>query len=141
MKVKDGDILVFRGVCWDDGWEFDAPLVIYEPIPRICETGSISPVAIVDKVNDICLDLCLGDDLPTQWSEGTKKELKWRGWSPRGFKRRGNGCHAEVVVKFTMDIDYYPPEMCADVIAAAEIDIRTGKRTPILEGVPAEVSK
>jgi hypothetical protein len=41
-----------------------------------------------------------------------------------------------------MDNDYDQPEMCADVIAVARIDIKTGKRTPIMEGVPpTEVSK
>lgn len=135
MKVKAGDILTFRGCVWNAGWEFDAPLVIYEPVRRLCDSTSISQVSVADKIEDICIDLCtLLKGVKEDWSASDLKEFKWRGWSAAGFKRRKNACHAEVTVKFRSDGE---DELTFDVIAAAALDVSTGRLTPIFEGTPA----
>lgn len=38
-SAKPGEIVTFRGCCWDAGWEFGAPLVIYEGVKRYCDSN------------------------------------------------------------------------------------------------------
>lgn len=137
MKPEVGDILTFRGCCWDDGWEFGAPLIIYEPVKRYCESGGVGAVSVADKVVDICIDLCSEPNgLLEDWHPSDLKEFKWRGWSPEGFKRRKAACHAEITVRFIREEDR---EIGFEVIAAAELDIVSGKLTPIFRGTPTQV--
>ncbi len=104
MKVKAGDVLMFKGVVWDEHWEFDCPCIVYTPIPRYNPNeGSISRLSIVGLVEDICIDLCLGEDLSTEFHADDLREFKWRGWSVRGFNRRRNAVRATIPVCFFME--------------------------------------
>ncbi len=129
--VKPGDIITFRGCCWSDGWEFDAPLIIYEPVGRYHFTGSICPSAIADKIEDLCIDLCEDASISMDFDASDLKEFKWRGWAVKGFAARKAVCRAEVTMKFYQEDD----ELAFDMIAAASVD-RQGKLTPIFDGVP-----
>lgn len=135
MKVKAGDIVTFRGCVWSAGWEFDAPLVIYEPVKRFSDDGSISPLSVLAAVENICIDLACDGEVRDGWSPGDLKEFSWRGWKPAGFKHRKSACHAEITVKFHDDDD----GLAFEVIAAAHVDKKTGRLTPFLDGVPVTV--
>lgn len=100
MKVKAGDTLTFRGVVWNEGWDFDAPVIIYEPVCSYRSDGSICEAAIEQAVEDICIKLVLGDDVRTEWSPQDMKEFTWRGWNPNRFSKRKRAVHASFVVTF-----------------------------------------
>lgn len=102
--VKAGDRIVFRGCMFDDGWEFDAPCILYSPFKRSGIGGNIGHIE--DMVEDICNDLADGRSVPRGWSEGDLKEFRWRGWSPRGFARRRQAWHREIVVEFIEDDEW-----------------------------------
>lgn len=102
--VKAGDSLIFKGCCWDEGWDFDAPLIIYSPFKRYCFTGSLCEAAIEAKVEDLCIDLVLGLPYGKKWSDDTIEEFKWRGWSTR-FNRRKKAIHHSVKVDFFLNKD------------------------------------
>ncbi len=135
MKVKADDILVFRGLMWDEHWDFDAPIIVYSPVTKYSSSGSVCATSIVDVIEDACIDLCLGADLPTEWSEGALKEFAFRGWDPKEFGRRKTAIHAEVTVKFVNGTD----GLEFDYLAAAAIDGRSGGVSPIFAEVPARV--
>ena len=71
----------FRGVMWNDHWEFDAPCVIYYP-PAFMAFGIGGNTGHLDSmVEDICENLSL------KWDHndgGLDRECEWRGWSKRG---------------------------------------------------------
>ena len=93
----------FRGCMWDDGWECDAPCVVYYPpeYARICYGGNNS--AVDDLVEDICIDIA--DGRPHN-DGGLDAECKARGWGLRGFARRKRAEH--VVIKVAWDDDGAP---------------------------------
>lgn len=99
MKTpKPGDTIVFRGVMFDDGWEFDAPCIIYSPCKLYSPNGG-NTSEIESLVEDACIDLCMRESIQMKWSSGELKEFKWRGWSPDGFRRR-KGWHVTVTANF-----------------------------------------
>lgn len=108
FKVNAGDVLIFKGVIWNDGWEFDAPMIIYSPVCDYSEDGSIVESAIESRVEEICMDLCDPEDerfTPSSiWGPADLKDFEWRGWSTKGFKRR-KGVHAHFEVRFFTDPD------------------------------------
>lgn len=89
---------LFRGIWWDDGWEFDGPCVIYTPIKRIGDGNNSGAFGLM--VEDICIDISLGKEFNGDWSESNLHEMEWRGWSPRGFARRKKATHLEAVVSW-----------------------------------------
>lgn len=104
MKVKAGDKLFFHGCMWDEGWEFDAPAIIYSPIKRYGNGGSI-PDHLETMVEDICIDLSLDEDVREGWSDFDLKEFAWRHWDPNGFCRRKRAWHVKYEVGFFLDGD------------------------------------
>jgi hypothetical protein len=90
----------FRGCMWDDGWEFDAPCVVYYPA-RYATAGIGGNNGQIDSlVEDICCDIMDGrphDD------GGLAHECEWRGWSRRGFARRKRAEHVVITVRWGDD--------------------------------------
>lgn len=91
----------FRGVMFDDGWEFDVPCVIYSPIERYGIGGNTSHIE--SMVEDYCIDLCLGDKPRKKLSAFERKEFRWRGWNIRGMCKRKKAHHVSVTVKWSTD--------------------------------------
>jgi len=103
LKWEEGKIIEFRGCVWNDGWEFDAPLIIYSPVERFFDSHWISQAAIERKVEDICIDLCIDGEIRDRFSKSDLKEFTWRGWSVPGFRRRKSAVHGTVKVKLVYD--------------------------------------
>ena len=96
----------FKGVVWDEHWDFDCPVIVYSPVCRYSPSGSsISEGGIEELVEDICIDLCLKGSVECDWSASDLKEFKWRGWSVNGFSRRKNAVQAIIPVTFYIDKD------------------------------------
>ena len=87
----------FRGVSFDDDWEFDIPTIIYQPIMKYLIGGGGE---FERGVEDYLIDLQLylngaencnkpKDDL----SDFEYKEFAHRGWSIPGLPRRKNATH------------------------------------------------
>ena len=89
----------FRGCLWDDGWEFDAPCVIYYPrkLMRYAHGGNTG--TLDDMVQDITYNL--GEGLPPN-DGGLDEDCKWRGWSKDGMRRRRNAWHVVFKGKWVM---------------------------------------
>lgn len=81
MKVKDGDILEFIGISWENPeWEFDFPSAIISPITNFSPNGD-DPDAFIEN---LCIDLCCGADLN---NEDIEDELKWNGTNLKTLKK------------------------------------------------------
>jgi len=90
----------FRGCMWNDGWEFDAPCVIYYPW-RCRRYGYGGNNGVLDSlVEDICYDL--GSGLPLS-DGGLADECGWRKWSLRGFRARRRAEHVVFSVEWEQD--------------------------------------
>ena len=90
----------FRGCIWDDGWEYDAPCVIYFPWAfRRFGIGSNS-YALDSIVEEICFDI---GALASIHDGGLARKCQWRGWGLRGFGRRKKAEHVVFHVKWTPD--------------------------------------
>ena len=101
--LREGMRLRICGVAWDDGWEFDCPTVIYAGLkaysPNTHSTGESSVRAFIE---DKLYDVVVNGEYRAEFSESELREFEWRGWSPRGFRRR-RAAHAEMVVEFYKD--------------------------------------
>lgn len=83
----------FRGCQWDDGWEFEAPCVVYFPSKYAAFKSDGNTGGIDCLVEDICMNLSLGRE---HNDGGLADECEWRGWGKR-FDRRRDARH--VVIK------------------------------------------
>ena len=91
----------FRGCMWNDGWEFDAPSVIYYP-RKFARYGDGGNSGVLDRlVEDICFDLIEGN--PTS-DAGLARECEWRGWGKR-FDRRKDAWHVVFKVRWFREKD------------------------------------
>lgn len=97
---KDGEIITFKGCVWDDGWEFEAPMVIYEPICRFGDSGSICEESIYELVENVCIDLVCEGEVRKGFSDCELEDFKWRGWNPKRFKYRKSAVHGEFKIRF-----------------------------------------
>lgn len=83
-SIPLGTPIRFVCVRWDDGWEFDCPVVLLEPVIRYSPNGCSSENMIEDACEDIILELdgylgkvnTLGSS-----DEDVSREFGWRGWS------------------------------------------------------------
>lgn len=101
MKAKPGDVLIFKGVTWcEPHWEFDAPVIIYEPVQRYGFTGSVWEGAIEADIEDICLDLCINGEVRDSFSPDTLKEFAWRQWKIEDFPTMKDAIHLQITVRF-----------------------------------------
>lgn len=74
LKVKDGDVIDFYGITWNDGWEFGAPGIILSPIIQIGYNS------LEETFEELLIDLC------TQEIFSEEPEEDWRGWNIDLFK-------------------------------------------------------
>jgi hypothetical protein len=82
-----------KACCFDDGWKFDIPIVIYFPWRyRRIHVGN-SADETYGFVENLCIDI-LEDCQKTivEFTEDFDSELEWRGWGKR-FSRRVNAIH------------------------------------------------
>lgn len=91
----------FRGCTWDDGWEFDAPTVVYFPFFMYGIGGNSEEFDHL--VEDWCIDVACGITRRRGLSKFDNKEFKWRGWDKYGMKYRKNAWHSRVRVKWYLD--------------------------------------
>ena len=103
----------FRGCTWDDGWEFDAPCVIYYPSRYACAGEGNNSGGLDYMVEDICNAIGEGEDHDDGGLDG---ECEWRGWSRRGFARRRRATHVVFTVQWSME-DGRP---AGDIVARTE---------------------
>ena len=90
----------FRGCIFDDGWEFDAPCVIYYPW-RYRRFGIGGNNGTLDSlVENICYDIAVGKE---PCDGGLARECEWRGWGMRGFGRRCRAEHVVFTVRWEVD--------------------------------------
>jgi hypothetical protein len=82
MKVKDGDIIEFIAMRWDENWEFDHPAVLISPIKDYSDDGRSSE----QMIEDACIDACI-DGMKEYKAE---EEFKFRGWNWSKLKRIAN---------------------------------------------------
>lgn len=112
----------FRGVMFDDGWEFDAPCVVYSPRPmrRFRVAGNSGGIDAL--VEDICCDITCGLELG---DGGLERECEWRRWSLRGFAKRKRAWHVVITGRWarrdgelefepTGRVETYGPPVLAD---------------------------
>ena len=83
----------FRGCMWNDGWEFEAPCVVYYPKRYAAFKSDGNTGGIDSLVEDITMAIEEGDE---HSDGGLARECEWRGWGKR-FDRRRNAHH--VVIK------------------------------------------
>ena len=117
MKTNQFDITklptVFRGCQWSDGWEFDAPAVVYFPAKykRYGFGGNSSAIdEIVEEITDSIEDGDEPDD------GGLAEECEWRGWGRR-FNKRTTAQHVQITVEWLLGSD---GRITATVIAREE---------------------
>lgn len=94
----------FRGCVWNDGWEFDAPCVIYSPKKYAAFKSAGNTGGIDQLVEDICMNLALGWD---HNDGGLSGECAWRGWGKR-FDRRRSARHVILKVRWSTDTEGQP---------------------------------
>jgi len=83
MKVKNGDIIEFIGVSWNNPyWEFGNPCMTISPVLSYSEEGE--PDSMFE---DIAISLCCGDDIKDENIDG---DLEWCGTSIKAIKRMFN---------------------------------------------------
>lgn len=93
----------FRGCCWDAGWEFDAPCVIYSPVQIYGIGGNAGELR--GMVESYCIDMCIALDMGKPFpagklSDSDLKEFAWRGWSMRNMQRRKLAHHLLFTVRW-----------------------------------------
>lgn len=82
IKIKEGDVITFDTLRWNDGWEFDCPSMILRPVIRCCEDGSHCE----GMVEDVMMDAVCGNNiLPT---EDFETQWGWRRYNLNTLRRR-----------------------------------------------------
>ncbi len=94
---------MFRGVMWDEHWEFDAPCVLYAPYKRYCDGGNTG--AIDRLIEDVCEDICCGRVPQVNFYDDDLHEFEWRKWSADRFHLRKNATHVQVRVAWKVKFD------------------------------------
>lgn len=88
-----GQKMTIRTMRWDDGWEFDCPVVILSPVVSVAEDGR----SIEQMVESFLIDCCI-DGIPAS-------EKLWR-WPLSYLKRKFYRVeHQTTVVEFVLDED------------------------------------
>ena len=73
MKIKNGDIITFLAISWNEPWDFDYPCVVLEPVIKYSSSGEAPELMI----ENMAINLICGDDIT---DEEIKEEFEWRGW-------------------------------------------------------------
>ncbi len=77
IEVKAGLEVRVRGLRWDDGWEFDCPVVIIDPVLRVYEDGCGLDQAMEDLLIDACIDGQIKDHEAWRWEEAPGGSLAY----------------------------------------------------------------
>jgi hypothetical protein len=93
----------FRGVMWNDGWEFDAPCALYSPVVREIHAGNTS--GIDELVETVAFELSEGRDVP-RIDDATSREFLGRQWSVTNLSRRRRAYHVLIVGKWVVEDGY-----------------------------------
>jgi hypothetical protein len=101
QKIELGAVLRIRALRWDDGWEFDCPVVILDPVIRVYEDGRSLDRAIEDLLIDACIDGKISDHEAWRWKDAPGGA---RGYLRRKFYRKYVQ-RAVVDVRFIHDED------------------------------------
>jgi hypothetical protein len=81
MRVKNGDIVEFIAISWDEPqWEFDYPTVVLKP--SIAYSPSGKPTELM--IENMAIDLACGVDRTDQ---DVSEEFNWRGWKISNLKK------------------------------------------------------
>ena len=112
MKHNPGPLLPaeFRGCIWDDGWEYDAPCVIYYPPQYARFDAGGNSHTMESMVEDIVADIADGRE---HSDGGIDRECEWRGWGRHGFARRKRAEHVVIRVAWNWNEQYqeWEPEI------------------------------
>lgn len=98
IKIEPGLEIRIRGLRWDDGWEFDCPVVILDPVLRVHEDGCSLEHAIEDLCIDACIDGVLKDHEAWRWEDAPGGSI---GYLRRKFYRK-HVERADVKVRFIL---------------------------------------
>lgn len=101
IKIEPGVEIRIRGLRWDDGWEFDCPVVIFEPVLRVHEDGCSLEYAVESMLIDACIDGTLKDHEAWRWEDAPGGSL---GYLRRKFYRKYVE-RTDVRVRFILDSD------------------------------------
>ncbi len=81
MRVKDGDIIEFIAISWDEPqWEFDFPCVILKPVIEYSPNGDYPDYMI----EEMAISLMCGDEIQ---DEDVSEEFTWRQWKITKLKQ------------------------------------------------------
>jgi hypothetical protein len=74
MEVKNGDIVEFLAISWDEpAWEFDHPTVVLKPFIAYYSDGRSCEGVLEDMAINLCCNVSVID-------EDVSQEFEWRGW-------------------------------------------------------------
>ena len=74
MKVKDGDVVEFLAIEWDEPqWDFDHPCVILKPVIEYSPNGESAE----HMIEEMAITLSCEDEIE---DEDVSQEFDWRGW-------------------------------------------------------------
>ena len=85
VKIEPGVSFKVRALSWDDGWEFDCPVVIIDPVLRVYEDGRGLDQAIEDLCIDACIYGVLQDHNAWRWDDAPGGSL---GYLRRKYHRK-----------------------------------------------------
>lgn len=88
-KVPVGQTVDVLAIRWDDGWEFDAPTVVLEPVVRYTDRHLES--AVEDVLIDLVCDHDFGKPIRKGLHPSEKKEFEWRQWSLDDLRAAAEG--------------------------------------------------
>lgn len=81
MKIEVGMIFACDTLAWNDGWEFDCPSMMLNPVIRMYENGKSHEHIVEDVLIDaICGGSLRGQDFVATWG--------WRGYKLPVLRRR-----------------------------------------------------
>ncbi len=103
IDIPDNLPTIIRGCGWDDGWEFDGPLVIYYPFFKYGEGNNV--YCLRNMVEDVCIDIEVGDVDYDAMRRCLEEQCGWRGWSLKGFARRKAAHHMEFRIRWSLGTD------------------------------------
>ncbi len=82
FSIKEGDVVTFDVLTWDEGYEFGAPCLMLSPVIR--ENSDSHAEAMIE---DICIDLVCQDKIV---QNNESDQIEWRGWNLKYLRWKFN---------------------------------------------------
>ena len=100
IRPSNGDVIVFQGCAFKDS-RFGSFAIVYSPILRHRVAVPVTQEAKTIKqiIEDICNDMCLGNDLELK-SSSCLGEIHRCGWSSETLRQRKDATHLMVQATF-----------------------------------------